>query len=95
MTVEKSLQQLTGLFQALSGTVQDNSQFVLQVPTKSDFNNLSATHSSRFNTIEANIDTLETKIDEIIGFMQNLKSSHATLTADFTGHTGNITDAHT
>jgi hypothetical protein len=95
MTVESSLQGLTGLFQALSGDVQDNTQIILGMPTKNDFDNLSATYSARFNTIEANITTINSKLDDIIGYMQNLKSSHVSLQATFTGHTGNTTDAHT
>jgi len=88
MTIEASLNDLSGLWQALSGQVFDNEKLILGLPSKSDFNSLSSTHSSRFNTLEANVSTLQDQITELIGFIQNLALEHSQLESNFDIYTG-------
>jgi hypothetical protein len=75
-------------FSGLSGQVFDNAKLILGLPSKTDFDNLSATYSARFNSIESNIVTVQSVLDDIVSYMQNLKSSHVSLLSNFTGHTG-------
>jgi hypothetical protein len=77
-----------GQFSTLSGQVFDNAKLINGLPSKSDFKQLSQTHSSRFNSIESDIATIQSSLDGIIGYMQNLKLAHSSLYSDFTGHTG-------
>ena len=89
MTTQSALETLTGLWVALSGDVADNSKIILGMPTKSDIANLTTIHSSRFNSLESDVTTIQNTLNDIVGFMQNLKSSHVSLEESFTGHTGN------
>lgn len=88
MTTQQSLEQLTGLWQALSGDVADNSKVILGMPSKADIANLTVIHSSRFNSLETNVTTIQNTLNDIVGFMQNLKSAHVSLEESFIGHTG-------
>jgi len=88
MTTEAALQDLTGLFQALSGIVYDNQKNIFAFPTKADFSSLSSTHSSRFNTIESSITEIQDSVNDLIGFVQNLKLQQSQTATDFADYTG-------
>ena len=91
MTDQAALSDLTGLWQALSGQVFDNQKLILGMPSKHDFDNLQQIHASRFNSLETSLTTLQDNVNDLIGFVQNLKLTYSDLNTAFTGHTGNTT----
>lgn len=87
--------ELSGLYSGLSGQVDDIDarllnveQQILSYPTSSDFDTLSTLSSSRFNTLNSSLSSIQTKLATLETYIVNLKLSHTSLTRSFTGHTG-------
>ena len=68
--------------------ITDNEKLLVGLPSRSDYDTLAQLHSSRFNSLDAALTTLQEQMNDLASYVVNLKLSLTSHTADFTGHTG-------
>ena len=78
---------LSGDVAALELSVLDNERLILGLPSKNDFDNFQTYSSQEFNNLTSILAALSSKVNTMVGYMQNLKSSHVNLTTVVSTHT--------
>lgn len=79
---------LSGDVVALQDAVLDNERLILGLPSKMDFDNMQMYNSEEFIDIKANATTLTSKVNSVVSYIQNLKSSYTNLVTLVYAHTG-------
>ena len=81
-----------GLASGISGDfgprIADNEKLLVGLPSRSDYDTLAQLHSSRFNSLDSSLSTVQEQVNDLLAYVINLKLSLTSHIADFTGHTG-------
>ena len=85
MTDEPLASGISGLF---GPRITNNEKLLIGLPSSSDYNSLSQLNSSRFNTLNSSVTTMQGQLNDLAAYIVNLKLSLTSHVADFTGHTG-------
>ena len=80
-----NIDAMSGLFES---RILDNEKTLLSLPNRSDYDSLSQLHSSRFNTLDTDLTTLQNQIRDFSSYLVNLKLTLNSHIGNFTGHTG-------
>ena len=82
----------TGISGNFGPRITDNEKLLVGLPSRSDYDTLAQLHSSRFNTVDSAITTMQEQLSDLAAYIVNLKLNLTSHTADFTSHTGKPAD---
>jgi len=78
----------SGISGAFGPRITDNEKLLIGLPSRSDYDTLAQLHSSRFNTLDTSMTTIQDQLNDLAAYIINLKLNLTSHIADFTGHTG-------
>ena len=80
--------ELSGAISGLEVRIAQLEVDVVQFPTTTDFNSLSALGTSRYNTVDSSMEDVLLKLAGLETYITNLRMYVLALERRFTGHTG-------
>mgnify|MGYP003144747214 CR=1 FL=1 len=78
----------SGISGAFGPRITDNEKLLMGLPSRSDYDTLAQLHSSRFNTLDTSMETMQSQLNDLTAYIVNLKLNLTSHITDFTGHTG-------
>ena len=79
---------ITGMSGDFAPRILDLEKQYLGLPNQADYDTLTQTNASNYNTFNGDLSTLKETVEDLVSYIVNLKLAHTALYVGYTGHTG-------